>query len=254
MSHKENSPALVLDNVTRIHQDGNIKITALKDVSVTVNRGELVAIMGPSGSGKSTLLHIAGTLETPTKGTVTIDGINTAHMTAEKQAQLRRQHIGFVFQNYNLIDTLTVVENVALPLELDGISRSESREKALHALNDLGLGELSDRFPAEVSGGQRQRVAIARALVGERHIILADEPTGALDTTTAEAVMTVIRDQVNAGVAALVVTHEPRFAAWADRVIYLRDGKLHTHPDTAFAVPVVSRHVGDSHTQGDDES
>lgn len=139
---------------------------------------------------------------------------------------MRRTHVGYVFQDYNLIPTLTVAENISLPLELNGTTRREARNAALAALEEIALAELADRFPAEVSGGQQQRVAVARALIGDRHLFLADEPTGALDSVTAESVMGLLRDRVTAGAAGLLVTHEPRFAAWADRTVHLRDGRI----------------------------
>lgn len=219
-------PALVLDQVTRVHHDGPNKILALDHVDLTVEYGELVAIMGPSGAGKSTLLNVAGTLDTPTEGRVLIDGIDVSEFKAPMRAKIRREHVGIVFQDFNLIPTLTVAENVALPLELGNIPRGQARTHAVEALQEIGLTEIADRYPSEVSGGQRQRAAIARALVGERRLILADEPTGALDTTTGESVLQLLRTRVDMGAAGLLVTHEPRFAAYADRVVYLRDGRI----------------------------
>ncbi|MBN9644423.1 ABC transporter ATP-binding protein [Corynebacterium mendelii] len=237
MNATTNTPALVMDSVTRRYPDGPTEIVALNEVSLTVNPGELVAVMGPSGSGKSTLLQIAGTLDSPSTGTVTVAGTDVSHMSAADKAEMRRKHVGFVFQSYNLVETLTVAENVALPLELDGVAAATARGQAVKALDNIGLADLADRFPAEVSGGERQRVAIARGLVGTRRLILADEPTGALDTSTAEAVMGLIREQVDRGAAAVVVTHEPRFAAWADRVIYLRDGRMVSPAHSSYRVP-----------------
>ncbi|MDO5077685.1 ABC transporter ATP-binding protein [Corynebacterium sp.] len=219
-------PALVLDQVTRVHHDGPNKVMALDHADLTVEYGELVAIMGPSGAGKSTLLNIAGTLDTPTEGRVLIDGIDVSKFKPPMRAKIRREHIGIVFQDFNLIPTLTVAENVALPLELGNMRRSQARTHAVEALQEIGLAEIADRYPSEVSGGQRQRAAIARALVGERRLILADEPTGALDTTTGESVLQLLRTRVDMGAAGLLVTHEPRFAAYADRVVYLRDGQI----------------------------
>lgn len=219
-------PALVLDQVTRVHHDGPNKILALDHVDLTVEYGELVAIMGPSGAGKSTLLNVAGTLDTPTEGRVLIDGIDVSEFKAPMRVKIRREHVGIVFQDFNLIPTLTVAENVALPLELGNMPRSQAHTHAVEALQEIGLAEIADRYPSEVSGGQRQRAAIARALVGERRLILADEPTGALDTTTGESVLQLLRTRVDMGAAGLLVTHEPRFAAYADRVVYLRDGHI----------------------------
>ncbi|MFV8395000.1 ABC transporter ATP-binding protein [Corynebacterium hindlerae] len=221
------APTLFLDNVTKIHQDGPNHIHALDSVTLEVMPGELVAIMGASGSGKSTLLNVSGTLTTPTSGRVLLGGADTSEMSPNKIAALRRQFIGFVFQDFNLLPTLTATENIALPLELDGMNTRNARAAALHTLEELGLTELSDRFPSEMSGGQRQRIAIARAVVGKRQLLLADEPTGALDSTTADDVLELLVSRVRAGAAGLLVTHEPRLAAYADRTIYLRDGHIH---------------------------
>ena len=219
-------PALVLEDVCLIHQDGPTTITALDHVNLTVMPGELVAVMGPSGSGKTTLLNIAGTLDAPTSGRVFIAGNDSGYLLPTARATIRRTHVGFVFQDFNLIPTLTVLENVSLPLELGKMPTKEARAQGRAALEDIDQADLADRYPSEISGGQRQRVAIARALVGVRRLILADEPTGALDTTTAESVMQLLRRRVDDGAACVLVTHEPRFAAWADRVVYLRDGKI----------------------------
>ena len=219
-------PALVLEAVCRIPQDGPTTITALDHVNLTVMPGELVAVMGPSGSGKTTLLNIAGTLDAPTSGRVFIAGNDSGYLPPTARATIRRAHVGFVFQDFNLIPTLTVLENVSLPLELGKMPTKEARAQGRAALEDINQTDLADRYPSEISGGQRQRVAIARALVGVRQLILADEPTGALDTTTAESVMQLLRRRVDDGAACVLVTHEPRFAAWADRVVYLRDGKI----------------------------
>jgi putative ABC transport system ATP-binding protein len=189
-----------------------------------VHAGELVAVMGPSGSGKSTLLNVAGGLDTVTTGQVLVEGVDLAELSKSALAAVRRRHAGYVFQDLNLIPTLTAAENVALPLELDG--RRRSRAMALAALTDVGVEELADRFPDEMSGGQQQRVAIARALVGDRRLVLADEPTGALDSETGEAVLRLLRRRVDEGCAGLLVTHESRHAAWADRVVFLRDGAI----------------------------
>lgn len=220
------APTLFLDNVTKIHQDGPNHIHALDSVTLEVMPGELVAIMGASGSGKSTLLNVAGALVTPTSGRVLLGGADTSEMSPNKIAALRRQFIGFVFQDFNLLPTLTATENIALPLELDGMSTREARAAAQRTLDELGLSELGDRFPSEISGGQRQRIAIARAVVGKRQLLLADEPTGALDSTTADDVLELLVSRVRAGAAGLLVTHEPRLAAYADRTIYLRDGHI----------------------------
>ncbi|WP_147916868.1 ABC transporter ATP-binding protein [Ruania zhangjianzhongii] len=224
---------LTLERVTRIHGAGAQEVRALDAVDLTVRMGELVAVMGPSGSGKSTLLNLAGGLDTPTDGTVQLAKDTLSDLNAKGRAALRRRRIGYVFQDFNLIPALTAAENVALPRELDGLRSRRARREALAALADVELEDLADRFPDELSGGQQQRVAIARALVGPRRLLLADEPTGALDSITGEAVMRVLRARVDAGAAGLLVTHEPRFAAWADRTVFLRDGIVvdATEPD-----------------------
>ena len=197
---------------------------ALAGVSMEVSAGELVAVMGPSGSGKSTLLNLAGGLDAPTSGEVLIEGESIGRLKGDAIARLRRRRVGFVFQDFNLIPSLTAAENVALPLELDGQRVRQARRHAMAALELVGVEDLADRYPDKMSGGQQQRVAIARALVGDRRLVLADEPTGALDSHTGEEVLRVLRERCDAGAAGLLVTHEARHAAWADRVVFLRDG------------------------------
>jgi putative ABC transport system ATP-binding protein len=227
---------LELRNVTRVHGQGEIAVHALRGVSLQVRAGELVAIMGPSGSGKSTLLNLAGGLDAPTSGEVVVEGVVLGSLNRRELAAVRRRRVGYVFQDLNLLPSLTAAENVGLPLELDGVRLRQVRATALAALDEVGLGHLAHRFPDEMSGGQQQRVAIARALVGDRRLILADEPTGALDSQTGEAVLKLIRSRVDAGAAGVLVTHEARHAAWADRVIFLRDGSI---VDTSGPLPEV---------------
>ncbi|MFC3505094.1 ABC transporter ATP-binding protein [Micromonospora krabiensis] len=221
-------PGTILDlrDVHRTHGADAAAVHALRGVSLTVRAGELVAVMGPSGSGKSTLLALAGGLDSPTAGDVRVEGQSLTALDRRGLAQLRRRRIGYIFQNLNLLGSLSAVENVALPLELDGTGVRRARKLALAALAEVGLPGLGDRFPDQLSGGQQQRVAIARALVGERRLVLADEPTGALDSQTGEAVLHLLRRRVDAGAAGLLVTHEARHAGWADRVVFLRDGVL----------------------------
>ncbi|MFD7838936.1 ABC transporter ATP-binding protein [Streptomyces sp. NPDC059761] len=219
-------PVLQLDKLVRTHGSGATEVHALRGIDLSVYPGELVAVMGPSGSGKSTLLTLAGGLDTPTSGHVIVEGTDITTASRKQLAALRRRSIGYVFQDYNLIPALTAAENVALPRELDGTSARKARASALAALEEMGLGQLADRFPDEMSGGQQQRVAIARALVGDRRLVLADEPTGALDSETGESVLALLRSRCDAGAAGILVTHEPRFAAWADRVVFLRDGSV----------------------------
>src|SRR3954454_1634712 len=228
-------PVLELRGVSRVHGEGASEVNALLDVDLTLVEGELVAVMGPSGSGKSTLLTLAGGLDRPTSGTVAVEGTDLDSLGAVGRARMRRTSIGYVFQDFNLIPALTAVENVALPRELDGESSRAARRLARVALEEVGIGELADRFPDDMSGGQQQRVAIARAVVGERRLILADEPTGALDTETGEEILRLLRARCDAGAAGVLVTHEARHAAWADRVVFLRDGVV---VDEAGSVPV----------------
>jgi putative ABC transport system ATP-binding protein len=215
---------LHLAAVTRVHGEGAAEVHALRGVTFRARPGELVAVMGPSGSGKSTLLTLAGGLDTPTSGAVWIEGTDLASLDPAGRARMRRTSVGYVFQDFNLIPALTAAENVALPLELDGTSARTARTAAREALAQVGIPELVDRFPDEMSGGQQQRVAIARAVVGDRRLILADEPTGALDTDTGEQILRLLRGRCDEGAAGVLVTHEARHAAWADRVVFLRDG------------------------------
>ncbi len=217
-------PVLQLRGVSRVHGEGETEVHALRSVSFAAHAGELVAVMGPSGSGKSTLLTLAGGLDTPTSGEVLIEGRDLAPLGQRGRARLRRTSVGYVFQDFNLIPALTAAENVALPIELDGAPARAARAAARAALAQVGIDDLGDRFPDEMSGGQQQRVAIARAVVGERRLILADEPTGALDTDTGEQILRLLRGRCDDGAAGVLVTHEARHAAWADRVVFLRDG------------------------------
>jgi putative ABC transport system ATP-binding protein len=218
--------ALELRRVSKIYGSGPTEVCALSDVDLTVERGELVAVMGPSGSGKSTLLTIAGSLEQPSTGQVVVDGIELSSLSRSDQARLRRRSIGYVFQDFNLLPGLTAAENVSLPLELDGIRAKAARAAGLEAMEELDVADFADRYPDELSGGERQRTAIARAIVGERALLLADEPTGALDSVNGEAVMRLLRAATKRGVAGVVVTHEAQLASWADRVVFLRDGRV----------------------------
>ncbi|MDQ1704274.1 MAG: putative transport system ATP-binding protein [Frankiaceae bacterium] len=217
---------LSLQNVSRVHGHGATAVTALDAVTLSVEPGELVAVMGPSGSGKSTLLNLAGGLDAPTSGTVSVDGVNLGELSTRAVAALRRRSIGYVFQDLNLLPALTAAENVSLPRELDGVGLRAAKAEALATLERFGLADVADRFPDDLSGGQQQRVAIARAFIGARRLLLADEPTGALDTTTGESVLRLMREQCEGGAAAVLVTHESRHAAWADRVVFLRDGRV----------------------------
>jgi putative ABC transport system ATP-binding protein len=225
---------LELRHVSRSYGRGTAEVQALCDVSLSAGEGEMVAVMGPSGSGKSTLLTIAGTLEEPTTGEVLIAGQPVAGMSDNAKARLRRRTIGYVFQDFNLLPGLTAAENVALPLELDGLAARRARTAGLRALERLGLADRAAHYPDQLSGGERQRVAIARAMVGERRLLLADEPSGALDSVNSEAVMRLLHDackakgegEVGGKMTAVVVTHDAHLASWADRTLFLRDGRL----------------------------
>jgi putative ABC transport system ATP-binding protein len=218
------APVLELRDVTRVHGSGSTQVHALRGVSLRVAPGELVAVMGPSGSGKTTLLNLAGGLDSPNGGAVVVEGTVLGSLSRRDLARVRRRSVGYVFQELNLIPALTAVENVMLPRELDGVSTRTARAQALVALAEVDVAELADRFPDDMSGGQQQRVAIARALVGDRRLVLADEPTGALDSETGESVLRLLRSRCDAGAAGVLVTHEARHAGWADRVVFLRDG------------------------------
>ena len=220
------TPALELLDVSRIHGRGDAAVHALRGLNLTVLPGELVAVMGPSGSGKSTLLNLAGGLDQATAGRVRVQGEELGSLSKNQLAAVRRRRVGYVFQDYNLIPSLTAAENVALPLELDRVRSREAVRQARAALDEVGLTGLYDRFPDNLSGGQQQRIAIARAVVGQRGLILADEPTGALDSETGEQVLALLRSRCDGGAAALLVTHEARHAGWADRVVFLRDGTV----------------------------
>jgi putative ABC transport system ATP-binding protein len=217
---------LELHNVSKIYGEGLTQVRALSGIDLSVDAGSLVAVMGASGSGKSTLLTIAGSLEAPTSGEVVVGGAVVSKMSRNEQARLRRRSVGYVFQDFNLLPGLSALENVSLPLELDGIPQKKAKSAAMAALEELGLCERASHFPDDLSGGERQRVSIARAVVGDRHLLLADEPSGALDSTNAETVMRLLLAACRRGVAAVVVTHDAQLASWADRVVFLRDGRV----------------------------
>ena len=217
---------LDLRDVTKIYGEGATEVHALTRIDLSVEAGSLVAVMGASGSGKSTLLTIAGSLEDPTTGEVYVGGRALSSLSRNGKARLRRQTIGYVFQDFNLLAGLSALENVSLPLELDGVSARKAQSAAMESLEDLGLKDRASHYPDQLSGGERQRVAIARAVVGGRRLLLADEPSGALDSTNAESVMRLILEACHRGMAAVVVTHDAQLASWADRVVFLRDGRI----------------------------
>ena len=214
------------EDVTRTHASGSSRVHALQGVSLRVDYGELVAVMGPSGSGKTTLLNLAGALDTPTSGRVVVAGTDLSAASPDERARLRRQSIGLVFQDYNLVSSLTVRENVALPLELDDVAPRQASAQATTLLDRLGLADRGGEFPDRLSGGERQRVAIARSVIGTRSLILADEPTGALDSVLGEEVIELLRAQIGPECGGILVTHDPRYAAWADRTVFLKDGRI----------------------------
>lgn len=219
------SPILEFVDVVKSYGRGETEVYALRNVTLAVQPGELVAVMGPSGCGKSTLLHLAGALEEPSAGRVKVGGRDLGDLTREEQATLRRKDVGYVFQRLNLVPSLTAVENVMLPLELDGVGGREARATAIETLHAVGLDHHLNRYPDDFSGGQQQRIAIARAVVGQRKLLLADEPTGALDTINSDQIVEMLADlPARFGTAVILVTHEPRFASYADRVVFLRDG------------------------------
>jgi putative ABC transport system ATP-binding protein len=217
---------LEIDRAGRAYGTGHLRVAALDEVSLKVSAGEFVAVMGPSGSGKSTLLRLAGGLDRPTSGRVLLAGRDLATLDEAALAQALRRQIGFVFQEANLLASLTAAENVALALELDGVKPRAAMTGARGLLATLGLGTAGDRFPGQLAGGEQQRVAIARAVAGGRSLLLADEPTGALDALTGESVMDLLRQRCATGCAVVLATHNVRHAAWADRVLFLNDGRL----------------------------
>jgi putative ABC transport system ATP-binding protein len=218
--------AIELQQVSKIYGVPPNQVHALREVDLSVLPGELVAIMGPSGSGKSTLLTIAGTIEEPSSGRVVVAGIDLSGTSSNDRAKMRRRLIGYVFQDFNLLPGLTVLENVTLPLELDGTGARAARGRGVAALERLGMADRAGSYPDQLSGGQRQRVAIARAIVGHRRLLLADEPTGALDSVNGESVMRMLRTACRDEVAGVIVTHDSQLASWADRVVFIRDGRV----------------------------
>ena len=221
------TPVLDFLDVVKSYGAGATEVRAVSGISLSIAPGEFVAIMGPSGCGKSTLLHLAGALEEPSAGRVLVNGRDLGGMDLAERAELRRRDVSYVFQRLNLIPSLTAVENVMLPLELDGVATREAKSRALEALHKVGLDHHLDRYPDDFSGGQQQRIAIARSIVGTRKLLLADEPTGSLDTANSDQVIELLANLGQEyGTAVVLVTHEPRFASWADRVVFLRDGRI----------------------------
>jgi len=217
-----------LTQVTKIYPQGEQQVNALKDVSLTVRRGDFLAIMGPSGSGKSTCLHILGCLDTPTSGEYLLEGASIAILSKNELAEIRNRRLGFVFQGFNLLARTTAIENVELPMIYGKVSSSARRKKALTALAMVGLAERANHFNNQLSGGEQQRVAIARALVNDPALILADEPTGNLDSKTTDEIMGIFRELNDKGITIILVTHESDVAAYARRVVTFLDGRIIT--------------------------
>jgi putative ABC transport system ATP-binding protein len=230
------APLIRLRNITKVYQMGDMEVRALDGVDLDIGRGEYVAIMGPSGSGKSTMMNVIGCLDTPTSGTYELNGKLASGMTDDELAQIRNEEIGFVFQTFNLLARTTALQNVELPLIYAGLTPADRHKKAQEALENVGLGSRSDHMPNQLSGGQRQRVAIARALVNDPSILLADEPTGALDTKTSVEIMDLFEQLFQRGNTIILVTHEEDIARHAHRIVKLRDGKIiHDEPNTPIS-------------------
>ncbi|MFN8010103.1 MAG: ABC transporter ATP-binding protein [Holophagaceae bacterium] len=227
------APLIRLREITKVYQMGDMEVRALDGVDLDITRGEYVAIMGPSGSGKSTMMNVIGCLDTPTTGTYELNGKLASSMSDDELAQIRNEEIGFVFQTFNLLARTTALQNVELPLIYAGLPPVERHAKAQQALENVGLGSRSDHMPNQLSGGQRQRVAIARALVNDPSILLADEPTGALDSKTSIEIMDLFEQLFQRGNTIILVTHEEDIARHAHRIVKLRDGKIiHDEPNT----------------------
>ena len=222
----QNETIIHMSGIRRIYDTGKVKVEALKGVDLEVGRGELIAIVGPSGSGKSTLMNLIGCLDTPSEGTYTIGGDNVAGVTRDQLAEIRNRRIGFVFQAFNLLPHISALENVELPMLFGGIKPAQRRERAIELLTRVGLGDRYDHKPTELSGGQMQRVAIARALAMDPDIILADEPTGNLDSSSGTDIMSIFTDLWKAGRTVVIITHDPALAKRASRIVEIRDGRI----------------------------
>ena len=219
-------PIIQLQQVSKIYHTTGEELYALRDINLDIERGEFTSILGPSGSGKSTMLHILGLLDEPTKGTIYIDGINTRTLDEKKRAYLRGKKIGFIFQTFNLIPTLSVLENVTLPALLYNTEREIAQERAKDVLREIGMSDRLTHYPNQLSGGQRQRVAIARALVNEPEILLADEPTGNLDSKTGEAVLQIFKELHTEGKTVIIITHDITISKMTKKIIRIYDGKI----------------------------
>lgn len=223
---KKDAIAIRLRDIKKIYKMGGQELAALNGINLDIKRGEFAALMGPSGSGKSTLMNILGCLDRPTVGSYELEGKEVAHLSDDELAVMRNKHIGFVFQNFNLLSRISSLENVALPLVYAGVGASERRKRAEQVLEAVGLGDRAGHLPNELSGGQRQRVAIARALVNNPEIIMADEPTGNLDTKSTKEIMEIFQEMHGRGKTIILVTHEPEIAVCANRQLLVRDGVI----------------------------
>ena len=220
----ESDGMISLENISKIYDLGEVRVSALDGISFCCKKGEAISIMGPSGSGKSTLMNIIGCLDRPTSGSYVLEGEDVSSLTDNQLAVIRNRKLGFVFQSYNLLPKMTALENVELPMVYAG--QGHRRERAVEALESVGIGNRAKHHPTEMSGGEQQRVAIARALINNPRIILADEPTGNLDTQSSHTIMDVLLEQRKKGITVIIVTHEVDIASYTERTIYLRDGKI----------------------------
>jgi putative ABC transport system ATP-binding protein len=232
---------LLTRQVSKQYGAGDVKVDALKGIDLTVERGDFLAVMGPSGCGKSTLLHVLGGIDPPTSGQVFLDGQDLAALDDAARSVLRRRRLGFVFQRINLLPTMTALENVALPLRIDGVGRTSGNERAQAALQRVGIAHRAGHFPHELSGGEQQRVAIARALVIEPAVVFADEPTGALDSTNADHTLELLAECVRDGQTVVMVTHDPNMARHASRVLLMQDGRIVEAAEAAGAIELAQR-------------
>ena len=240
---QQDGAIIEMKNIRKVYDTGKVKVEALKGIDLTIERGEFVAVVGPSGSGKSTLMNLVGCLDTPTDGIYRLAGEDVQGLSRDQLADIRNRRVGFVFQNFNLLPHISAFENVEMPMLFGAVSQKERRERATELLERVGLGDRIDHKPTELSGGQMQRVAIARALAMNPDIILADEPTGNLDTTSGSDIMSVFTDLWQAGRTLVIITHDPALARRASRVIYVQDGNIlsdevndHTAEAAAHAV------------------
>ncbi|HTP13785.1 MAG TPA: ABC transporter ATP-binding protein [Bacteroidota bacterium] len=236
------TPLIEIEHLTKVYQLGEVEVHALRGVSLRVSKGEFVAVMGASGSGKSTFMNILGCLDKPTKGTYILEGINVGQLSRDELAAIRNKKIGFVFQGFNLLSRTSAIENVELPMFYSTVSNKLRKSKAIEALERVGLGDRLHHYPNQLSGGQQQRVAIARSLVNDPSIILADEPTGNLDSRTSVEVMGIFQELNSHGITVILVTHEPDIAQFAKRHVIFRDGKIRSdkvNPNPKIASEVI---------------